>query len=134
MTAPGQSPDQILDTSVFEQLARDTSEEIVPKMLDAFCRETRERITRLKQPGESEIIGLEELQHETHTLKSSAATFGAARLHRLARDVEAACRDARESDARNMLGELIDSGEQAISAIEDHLAGLPSRQAKTANP
>jgi hypothetical protein len=33
-----------------------------------------------------------------------------------------------------MLGELINSGEQAISAIDDHLAGLPSRNVKTANP
>jgi signal transduction histidine kinase/CheY-like chemotaxis protein/HPt (histidine-containing phosphotransfer) domain-containing protein len=133
-TTAEKSPDQILDTTVFEQLARDTSAEIVPKMLDAFCRETRERISRLKQAHENGSIGMEELQHESHTLKSSAATFGATGLHRIARDVEAACRGGRPSDARNMLGELISSGEQAISAIENHLAGLNHRQANAENP
>ena len=116
------SPSGIIDTAVFVQLARDTSEEIVPKMLTAFCKETRSRIDALKQLGESETTDFERLQREAHTLKSSAATFGATKLQRIAGDVEAACRSGEQASAREMLDALIDSGEQAVVAIEGHLA------------
>jgi len=133
-TDAGTSPSGIIDTAVFVQLARDTSEEIVPKMLTAFCKETRGRIDALKQLGESETTDYEQLQREAHTLKSSAATFGATELQRIAGDVEAACRNGDQARAREMLDALIDSGEQAVVAIEDHLAGQAPQQAPAANP
>jgi PAS domain S-box-containing protein len=133
-TDAGTSPSAIIDTAVFVQLARDTSEEIVPKMLTAFCKETRGRINALKQLGESETTDFEQLQREAHTLKSSAATFGATELQRIAGDVESACRNDEQAGVREMLDALIDSSEQAVVAIEDYLAGQPPQQAPAANP
>ena len=124
-----QSP--VLDTRVFEQLARDTSEEIVPKMLAAFCRETRSRIDILRQIGEHEPTDFKQLQHEAHTLKSSAATFGATELQRIASEVEMACRNGDRAHAGEMLDPLIDSGERALLAIEEHLAGAATGDART---
>ena len=133
MTTPGKEPSQLLDTAVFAQLARDTSEEIVPRMLEAFCTEARGRLDILKHLEQSEHMDFEQLQHEAHTLKSSAATFGATELHHLARDVEAVCRHDRQAYTRDMLGALIDSGDRAVAAIEAYLAGREARHTNTAN-
>jgi PAS domain S-box-containing protein len=124
-----QSP--VLDTRVFEQLARDTSEEIVPRMLAAFCKETRSRIDILRQIGEHEPTDFKQLQHEAHTLKSSAATFGATELNQIAAAVELACRNGDFENARGMLDALIDSGERALLAIEEHLAGAATGNSQT---
>ena len=129
-----QSP--VMDTRVFEQLARDTSAEIVPKMLAAFCRETRSRIDILRQIGEHEPTDFKQLQHEAHTLKSSAATFGATELNQIAAAVELACRNGDFENASGMLDALIDSGKRALQAIEGHLASTASgdEQTTAANP
>jgi len=133
-TATTRSP--VLDTGVFEQLARDTSEEIVPRMLAAFCKETRTRIDVLRQLGETDTTDFERLQREAHTLKSSASTFGATELHRVARDMEAACRNGEQTRALEMLDALIESGERALVALEEHLAtpATGNQQTKAANP
>ena len=124
-----QSP--VLDTRVFEQLARDTSEEIVPRMLAAFCKETHSRIDILRQIGEHEPTDFKQLQHEAHTLKSSAATFGATDLNQVAAAVELACLNGDFENARGMLGALIDSGERALLAIEEHLEGAATGNTET---
>ena len=103
-------------------------------MLTAFCKETRGRIGALNQLSDSETTDFERLQREAHTLKSSAATFGATELQRIAGDVESACRNGEQASAREMLDALIDSSEQAVVAIEDHLAGRAPQQAPAANP
>lgn len=133
MTTPEKEPSQILDTEVFAQLAHDTSEEIVPRMLEAFCTEARGRLDILKRLEQSEHMDFEQLQHEAHTLKSSAATFGAVELHHIARDVEAVCRHDRQAYTTDMLGALIDSGDRAVAAIEAYLAGGEARHTNTAN-
>jgi PAS domain S-box-containing protein len=130
-TATGTDPSAVLDTRVFEQLALDTSEEIVPRMLAAFCRETRSRIDILRQIGEHEPTDFKQLQHEAHTLKSSAATFGATDLNQIATAAELACRNGDFENARGMLGALIDSGERALLAIEEHLAGAATGNGQT---
>ena len=126
----------VLDTGVFEQLARDTSEEIVPRMLAAFCKETRTRIDVLRQLGKTDTTDFERLQREAHTLKSSASTFGATELHRVAHDMEAACRNGEQTRALEMLDALIESGERALVALEEHLAtpATGNQQTKAANP
>jgi len=119
---------EVLDTTIFAQLARDTSEEILPVMLEAFCRETSGRLETLGRLDSGDAMDTAQLQREAHTLKSSAATFGATELHRIARDVEAACRDGRLADAQGMLAALIASGERAIIAVEAYLADPETRQ------
>jgi len=132
-TNTNNSTTRVLDTSIFAQLARDTSEEILPVMLEAFCRETRGRIETLGQLDTDDAMDTDRLQREAHTLKSSAATFGATELHQIARDVEAACRDGRLAEARGMLAALIASGEHAIDAVEEYLADRRLRQTKAEN-
>jgi PAS domain S-box-containing protein len=124
----------VLDAGVFEQLARDTSPEIVPKMLAAFSKETTGRVQTLRQLADAGAADHEQLQREAHTLKSSAATFGASELHAIARDVEMACRAGETDRASSMLAELIHSGERAIAAVDDYLAGQTAPQTQAANP
>ena len=100
-------------------------------MLAAFCKETRSRIDILRQIGEHEPTDFKQLQHEAHTLKSSAATFGATDLNQVAAAVELACRNGDLENARGMLGALIDSGERALLAIEEHLEGAATGNAET---
>lgn len=129
--ATGAEPAAVLDTGVFEQLARDTSEEIVPRMLAAFCKETRSRIDILMQTGADGTTDFKQLQHEAHTLKSSAATFGAIELSRIAGEVELACRNEDFENARGMLDALIASGERALQATEEHLTGTATGNGQT---
>ena len=124
----------VLDAGVFEQLARDTSPEIVPKMLAAFSKETTGRVQTLRQLADAGAADHEQLQREAHTLKSSAATFGASKLHAIARDVEMACRAGETDRANSMLAELIHSGERTIAAVEAYLAGEAAPQTQAANP
>ena len=124
----------VLDAGVFEQLARDTSPEVVPKMLAAFSQETQGRIDTLKQLADAGGTDQEQLQREAHTLKSSAATFGATELQEIAQDVEMACRAGEPDKAWLMIEALIDCAERAVAAVKDYLAGQTEPQAKAANP
>ncbi len=77
---------QMLDINTLEQLARDTSPDLMPHMLAAFRKETVKRIHVISQSLSP--LAAEQLERESHSLKSSAGTFGAFDLQQLARCVE----------------------------------------------
>jgi HPt (histidine-containing phosphotransfer) domain-containing protein len=83
------------------------------------------------QTGADGTTDFKQLQHEAHTLKSSAATFGAIELSRIAGEVELACRNEDFENARGMLDALIASGERALQATEEHLTGTATGNGQT---
>ena len=86
----------------------------VPGMLQMFVGEASARAGHLLEAlGEGAIQVIED---EAHTLKSCAGTFGAARLHALARDIEAACREGNHTAAENLGGRMQGLLQQTLAA------------------
>jgi PAS domain S-box-containing protein len=90
---PTSQPSQVLDINTLEQLARDTSPEMLPRMLAAFREETNSRVQAISRHLSPPAV--EQLQREAHSLKSSAGTFGAFNLQQLTLELELACRNGQ---------------------------------------
>ena len=113
-------PSRVLDINTLEQLADDTSPELLPRMLAAFSEEATNRVqaisTHVSPPA------LEQLQREAHSLKSSAATFGALALQQLAHKLELACRNDLPGDIEETAHSIIEAWEQVKVQLESYQA------------
>jgi PAS domain S-box-containing protein len=114
----------MLDENILKSLAEDTSAEMVPVMLQAFITETRDRLERIDAMGDK--ASLAQLEDEAHAMKSGAGTFGAPRLHILAKDLETACRNNDAEGAADILESLLPLAEQTLAVIEKRCAELES--------
>jgi len=83
-----------LDGAVLDQLARDLPPDLLPVVLGEFVAETLARAGRIAAGADTGTLA-----REAHTLKSTAATFGAARLSAAALELERACRGGGPADA-----------------------------------
>jgi HPt (histidine-containing phosphotransfer) domain-containing protein len=77
--------DPAVDTDAIEVLIGALGHDRVVRMVEIFCAETRERLSRLADGGPAAAS----LREEMHALKGAAATVGAPRLSRLAAKAEA---------------------------------------------
>ncbi|HRY18482.1 MAG TPA: PAS domain S-box protein [Candidatus Competibacteraceae bacterium] len=106
----------VFDPTVLDQLARDTSEELLPELAGIYLEETRKRIPTLHR------LHLEEnfcdLEMQAHSLKSGAGAFGVLRLQRLAFSLEQAARAADRSQLTALMGKLEEVAETGLRALE----------------
>ncbi|GEM_PF-4406318 len=110
--------DGLVDDSVLQQLAIDTSEEMVPQMLKVFINELTMRSERIADAIKHRDLSA--LAKEAHALKSSSATFGAAAIAEHARKMDDAAREGREELA-------LKSAKLVLSLIEPTVNSLNSR-------
>jgi len=90
---PDDLPDEpFVDEAVLKQLARDTSPEIVPELLLFYIEDARKRVEKIQNAITEHDA--KTLEFESHTLGSSAAAHGNAKLHTLARRVEHLCQQS----------------------------------------
>ena len=118
--AHGVEPDgsvALLDDAAISQLKEDTSAELVPTMVSLFIEEIVSRAGRVSEGLNS--LPLESLEDEAHTLKSCAGTFGATRLHGLARAMETACRQGNRKSAENLGSQIPEVLAQTLQAYRD---------------
>lgn len=101
-TSQDGAPNQevIFDVIALEQLAEDTSPDAIPELLQTFLADAKVRVGRIQEAVDRDDP--EYLEREAHTLGSIAATFGAMRLHVLARNIEAACQDGKPEKALHL--------------------------------
>ena len=92
-----ESSSRLVDTSVLEQLRRDTGSDVLPSIFDLFVEESEQRLVSMGEAYAAE--NWEKLGNEAHALKSSSGSFGAIRLQALARELEFA---AREENVRTL--------------------------------
>ncbi|RED54360.1 hybrid sensor histidine kinase/response regulator [Aestuariispira insulae] len=100
----------VVDEIVFRQLQEDAGPEVVPQLIDVFLNELVGRVSRINEAepdGDSETIA-----KEAHALKSSAGSFGATKLHLLAKDVEKAARREERKLLSDLVPQLSDTGEE----------------------
>ena len=84
--------DDAVDRDAFARLLAEVGPEVMARLLDAFAREANARIARfaeLSQAG-SPLGEGGDLHREVHSLKSAAASFGAAALAKRADALETA--------------------------------------------
>jgi len=96
--APESAAEMLLDDAVLEQMREDTGDDIVRMLVTAFLEELDGRLPKVVELCETE--NWTELRHEAHTIKGSAATFGAAALSRAAKRIEVACDEGASKAAK----------------------------------
>lgn len=110
--------DNTFDRTAFAQLLAEVGPEAMTRLLAAFAREADARIARfgaLSQAG-SPLGEGSELHREVHSLKSAAASFGAAALAKRAGEIEAAVKafnyahdPAEAADLATLFGRFADA-------------------------
>jgi signal transduction histidine kinase/CheY-like chemotaxis protein/HPt (histidine-containing phosphotransfer) domain-containing protein len=88
---------EILKNQVIEQLIKDTSVELLPKMLNIYLDEARDRVKVIQTSLQNKNMA--SLENEAHSLKSSSGTFGAYSLQQLSLQIELACKDGNFDQA-----------------------------------
>ncbi|MDH3715913.1 MAG: Hpt domain-containing protein [Gammaproteobacteria bacterium] len=106
----------LIDETVLEQLARDTSVQAVPAMIGVFLEETQGRMAHI---ASAHSVGdLDAVKDEVHALKSTAGTFGALYLQRLARYLERACGDRRAEETERAIAAMPGVLEQTFGQLQ----------------
>ena len=88
---PESAAEMLIDEAVLDQMRADTGDDIVSMLVTSFLEELSDRLPKVSELCEAE--NWTELRHEAHTIKGSAATFGAAALSKAAKRIEVACDD-----------------------------------------
>ena len=91
------APMTTLDFAALDRLRADIDPVVLPSLVASFIAEARDRARRAKDAAAARDFSA--LEHESHTLKSSALTFGACALHDCMAAVEHACLEGRAEDA-----------------------------------
>lgn len=105
-------PAPLLDRETLEELRAAVGPGRLPRLISVFAAETKDRVRRMH--GLTDPVRVEE---EAHSLKASAATFGAIALRDAARDLEDACRAANQPAWRQILDALPGLAERSIAAF-----------------
>ncbi len=98
--------DGLVDHAVIRKLGEDTDPELVPELLSLYIEDTKRRLTDL-----SDAIArqdLDKVEHETHTMASSAAMHGAMRLFTIARQSEEMCRSGNQIEAIDLAKQVVE--------------------------
>ena len=80
----------VLDMAVIDQMRIDTGVDTIPMLIGVFKEELEMRVVSIKI--EFARRNLENLCRESHTLKSSSASFGAMQMNALSKAIELAAR------------------------------------------
>jgi HPt (histidine-containing phosphotransfer) domain-containing protein len=81
---------KLMDEAILARLAAETSDAMLERMIGMFVSEAQRRMDVINANLASmDCHGVED---QAHALKSNAATFGAAQLSALAREIESACK------------------------------------------
>lgn len=102
----------LLDRETLEELRAAVGPGRLPRLISVFAAETKDRVRRMH--GLTDPVRVEE---EAHSLKASAATFGAIALRDAAHALEHACRSANQPAWRLILDRLPGLAERSIAAF-----------------
>ena len=114
--------DRDLDITSLGRLAADTDPAVLPDLIRSFLADAGARREKILEATRRR--DLETLEQETHALGSSAFTFGALRVHDLAREVEAACRQKDRARALRLAEALPEAIAASAAALDDYLRNI----------
>src|SRR5512141_1217401 len=107
-----------LDMTTFEELKAMSGSDFIDELVDTFLEDAPKLITEMKtalQAGDSETF-----RRAAHSLKSNSATFGAARLSGMAKDLEMLGRENKLREAEDQLPAV----QEVLNTVEAELRGL----------
>lgn len=107
-----------IDRNTFEELRRMSGADFIGELVDTFLEDAPKLIGELRsalQAGDADAF-----RRAAHSLKSNAATFGAARLAQQAKDLETIGKESRISQT----GERLDALERTLAVVGTELKGL----------
>ncbi|WOT06354.1 PAS domain S-box protein [Shewanella youngdeokensis] len=117
---------ELLDEATLAELSSMLGEEAMVRMFSVFLDEAQERINVLKsllqtyqKQGDCD---LSEADIQAHTLKSSAASFGAQALSAAAKALEFSAKQGDINEVSQLLSQTIDIGEQTLTVFKARLA------------
>jgi PAS domain S-box-containing protein len=109
--APGARPGAPIDSVALDRLRQALGEAAMSELIGTFLREAPQLLATMRSAVEQGDI--EDVRRAAHTLKSNAATFGAAELSEVARALE---REAHEG-ARDRALELVDGADRLFDDV-----------------
>ena len=116
--------DPVLDVAVLDALAVsvDGDHAFVADLIDAYLADGAVQVDQVERAIAASDLAA--LIRPAHTLKSSSATVGAARLAAMARELEFAGRDGRADDAQpSHAAALRGAWDATASALRDWVSG-----------
>lgn len=109
------TPSNLLDITKLDQLAHDTSEQVLPELVAVFQADAVARIQALS----SGDIEKEEAQRHFHTLGSSGALYGLTELSQQARHMEQCCLQGRSTV--NGIEAFIELAQSSLDLLSQHM-------------
>ncbi len=106
-----------LDCETLDQLARDTSPDVIQQMVIVFTKELRQQAQVTAAAAKDADI--QSLLAASHILKGSAQTFGAKRVSDLAAKLNSACRKQDTDNALKLAACLLNEITPSIWAFEE---------------
>ncbi len=106
-----------IDSKVISQMSDDLTAEMLPEMLELFVIENAKILDQIDQLlARNDIV---ELKNQSHALKGSAATFGAALLTPLAEKLEHSCKQGNTEDAETYAKQVIEVGRKTLDVYNN---------------
>lgn len=115
---------KLIDNDALTRLAQDTSPAIVPELVETFLIHARSRVEKIVANSADE--DMEAIRTEAHALSSSAATFGAEQLYRLAETIETNCKSGRKRAALELVSQLESVLAETDKSLTAYLKTVPS--------
>lgn len=115
--------EEFVDRAILQQLAQDTSPELIPELVSVFVGDARERLQRITAALDEQAVDNQRM--ESHALGSSAASFGLPRLHQQARRAEQACIDGSVEESLAAGRQLLAMAPEALAQLEQFARDWP---------
>lgn len=109
------SQEALIDQSTLTQIIADTSEEVLPLLIDSYIEESNDRMQRIIRAVEHSDF--QSLEFEAHTLAGTSLAMGATILGRLAKQIEQNCLQHQFDDATKRCAELQTLCHQSLAAL-----------------
>ncbi len=108
----------IIDFGILDQLAEDTSPDLVPELIELYSGDAAGRIERITQAltqNDTDTISF-----EVHTIGSSAAAHGNTRLYKLSREIERLCQEEEYDAALQLTQGFPALANESIRQLVEH--------------
>jgi len=112
-----ENTENVICSSIVEQLILDTGEEVFNTIIQLFVAETQKRVKQIIESNEQ--LDFQTIENEAHAIKSSATTIGAVPLGVLAKELELKCKLQKHCEIPSIINDLAQLTEQSIEKLTD---------------
>lgn len=109
-----------IDQATFDELKQMSGAEFINELIDTFLDDAPKLVSQIRAALEAQDA--DSFRRAAHSLKSNAATFGAARLAELAKELELLGKENRLGETGTKLTLL----DEAVKSASEELKGLKS--------